>query len=216
MPNNLVLLVRGELFKRYPNAIVYAGKAKTLEWHTRPRRNRRALSAFPRDVVSRHHLPGLQPDRGGRARRHHQLAGWILLCVSRSSPRSRASDWSRRRIFLPCRTGPIWHGPILQRRAEAPPKPAARDLGIFSCRRSWRLARGGWHRKYSHTVLQSTQLPNFLRASQQPTGIAIVSDSDNPDDTNNQWGVNSAQTAYILLRLPFRILIHADLMLPPS
>jgi hypothetical protein len=27
--------------------------------------------------------------------------------------------------------------------------------------------------------------------------------------------VNSAQTAYILLRLPFRILIHADLMLPP-
>ncbi len=26
--NNVVLLVRGELFKRYPNAIVYAGKAK--------------------------------------------------------------------------------------------------------------------------------------------------------------------------------------------
>ena len=37
-----------------------------------------------------------------------------------------------------------------------------------------------------------------------------------PDDPNNNWGVNSAQTAYILLRLPFRILIHADLMLPPS
>ena len=28
MPDNLVLLVRGELFKRYPTAIVYAGKAK--------------------------------------------------------------------------------------------------------------------------------------------------------------------------------------------
>src|ERR1700721_1352257 len=30
VPNNLVLVVRGELFKPYPNAIVYAGKAKTL------------------------------------------------------------------------------------------------------------------------------------------------------------------------------------------
>src|SRR5262249_1153852 len=28
--NNVVLLVRGELFKRYPNAIVYAGKAKVV------------------------------------------------------------------------------------------------------------------------------------------------------------------------------------------
>ena len=37
---------------------------------------------------------------------------------------------------------------------------------------------------------------------------------ENPDDPANKWGVNSAQTAYILLRLPFRILIHADLMLP--
>jgi hypothetical protein len=59
-------------------------------------------------------------------------------------------------------------------------------------------------------------VPGFLTPLQQPTGIAIVSDADNPNDTDNQWGVNSAQTAYILLRLPFRILIHADLMLPSS
>ena len=43
-----------------------------------------------------------------------------------------------------------------------------------------------------------------------------MSDADNPDDAQNHWGVNAAQTAYILLRLPFRILIHADLMLPAS
>ncbi len=33
--NNVVLLVRGELFKRYPNAIVYAGKAKRDSEHHR-------------------------------------------------------------------------------------------------------------------------------------------------------------------------------------
>ena len=75
----------------------------------------------------------------------------------------------------------------------------------------WRLAS-----QVFANVLQSTALPNFLAPTLQPTGTAIVSDSDNPNDTNNQWGVNSAQTAYILLRLPFRILMHADLMLPPS
>ncbi len=64
------------------------------------------------------------------------------------------------------------------------------------------------------TVLQTTQVPGFLTPTQQPTGIAIVDDTNNPDDTSNNWGVNSAQTAYILLRLPFRILIQASLMLP--
>ena len=43
-----------------------------------------------------------------------------------------------------------------------------------------------------------------------------MNDADNPDDASNRWGVNSAQTAYILLRLPFRILIHAERMIPPS
>ena len=40
-----------------------------------------------------------------------------------------------------------------------------------------------------------------------------IGGADNPDDPHNNWGVNSAQTAYILLRAPFRILKHAELML---
>jgi hypothetical protein len=60
-------------------------------------------------------------------------------------------------------------------------------------------------------VLQNSQLPDFISPTSVPAGVAIATGSD---DANNQWGVNSAQTAYILLRLPFRVLIHADLMLP--
>ena len=61
------------------------------------------------------------------------------------------------------------------------------------------------------TVLQSVQLPNFLKASVQPVDVGTLSGAD---DQKNKWGQNSAQTAYILLRMPFRILVHADLMLP--
>jgi hypothetical protein len=65
-------------------------------------------------------------------------------------------------------------------------------------------------------VIGGTQVPDFLAPSLQPSRVAVVADSENPEDPHNNWGVNSAQTAYVLLRLPFRILIHADLMLPHS
>jgi hypothetical protein len=70
-------------------------------------------------------------------------------------------------------------------------------------------------------VNANVPLPDFLKPSLNPVRVSIPanggdpSDPDySPDDAKNNWGVNSAQTAYILLRLPFRILIHADLMLP--
>jgi hypothetical protein len=62
-------------------------------------------------------------------------------------------------------------------------------------------------------VLANATLPDFLSPNSAPTGVAIPAGGD---DANNKWGANSAQTAYILLRLPFRVLIHAELMLPPS
>ena len=70
-------------------------------------------------------------------------------------------------------------------------------------------------------VSANVPLPDFLKPGLNPVRVAIPpaggspADPDySPEDANNSWGVNSAQTAYILLRLPFRILIHADLMLP--
>jgi hypothetical protein len=63
-------------------------------------------------------------------------------------------------------------------------------------------------------VLDRVTLPDFLSPNTQPKRTAIVSDEADPEDADNQWGKDSAQTAYVLLRMPFRILIHADMMLP--
>jgi len=63
-------------------------------------------------------------------------------------------------------------------------------------------------------VVTGTSVPDQLKPGLMPARVAIAADAENPNDPANNWGVNSAQTAYILLRLPFRILIHADLMLP--
>jgi hypothetical protein len=73
----------------------------------------------------------------------------------------------------------------------------------------WRLAS-----QVFSLVNQNVTLPAFLSSSRQPLRTAIVSDAPDPEDADNKWGKNSAQTAYVLLRMPFRILIHADLMLP--
>jgi hypothetical protein len=57
-------------------------------------------------------------------------------------------------------------------------------------------------------------MPNFLSASNPPIATNIIADTDDPNDAANQWGVDAAQTAYIALRMPFRISIHADLLVP--
>src|SRR5260370_36571265 len=73
----------------------------------------------------------------------------------------------------------------------------------------WRLAS-----QVFSMVVGGTSVPDSLSAGLAPVRTAIAGDADNPDDTKNTWGANAAQTAYILLRAPFRVLIHADLMLP--
>jgi hypothetical protein len=75
----------------------------------------------------------------------------------------------------------------------------------------WRLASQTFQ-----FVVSGTPVPGFLSPNQQPVRVAIAASADNPADPNNHWGLNSAQTAYILLRAPFRILMHASLMLPPK
>ena len=62
---HVVLLIRGELLHRYPDALIYAVKAKTLEGA----RHRGEAAALPRADRPGHHVPRLRPDRGGGARR---------------------------------------------------------------------------------------------------------------------------------------------------
>ena len=59
------------------------------------------------------------------------------------------------------------------------------------------------------SVLAQGGLPDFLSAGLPPAGVAVTG-----ADAASQWGADAAQTAYITLRLPFRIAIHADLLVP--
>jgi hypothetical protein len=211
--NNLVLLVRGELFKRYPNAIVYAGKAK------RGADGTRVLDA----TDERYPLfrGTLSPDMTFLGFNLSAADAWggtvaspdgffFVFQEQPSEPRfgleptpdvSPVPHWSELAWTNFAVAGPefVPSGPIV-----VPPSPTS-----IIANSPWREAS-----QVFRAVLANNVIPAFLTPTQQPTGIAIVSDSADPDDTNNKWGVNAAETAYILLRLPFRILIHADLMLP--
>jgi hypothetical protein len=55
----------------------------------------------------------------------------------------------------------------------------------------------------------------FAPAATAPQRVAIqVDPSQNPGDDQNEWGLDSAQTAFITLRRPVRVGIHARSMLP--
>ena len=212
VPNNVVLLVRGELFKRYPNAIVYAGKAKIVD-------GKRVLDdTDERYPIFRGTLPtditflgfNLSEDdaRGGT---HDSPDGFFFLFQQQpSEPRFGLEPVED--------ANPITHWSDLAWTnfggggGGIPFKLP--DLGLTTRARTiktspWRLAS-----QVFGMVVNGTSVPDQLKPSLMPTRVAIAADPENPDDPTNKWGVNSAQTAYILLRLPFRILIHADLVLP--
>lgn len=207
--NNLVLMVRGELFKRYPNAIVYAGKAT--------RNSKGQLTLDDRDERYPLFRGTLSPDmtflgfnltaadaRGGTA---SSPDGFFFVFQEQpSEPRfgleptaagTPVTEWSDL-AWTNFATG--GGSPVLQ-------LPFTnRSQSTVLANNPWRLASSVFS-----LVLANSQLPDFASPSSAPSGVAIPAGSD---DAKNKWGVNAAQTAYILLRLPFRVLIHADLMLP--
>jgi hypothetical protein len=215
--NNLVLLVRGELFKRYPNAIVYAGKATRLPDGTRvldktDERYPLFRATLSPDMTFLGFNLTAADARGGTTT---SPDGFFFVFQEQPSEPRFGLEPTPDISPVPHWADLAWTNFGPPNATPPPPAPTAPSSGnsraAILAHNPWRLAS-----QVFANVLHSTTIPNFLTPLQQPTGIAIVSDSNNPDDTNNQWGVNSAQTAYILLRLPFRVLIHADLMLPSS
>ena|SRR5271165_4528913 len=209
VPNNLVLLVRGELFKRYPNAIVYAGKA------TRNAQGQRVLDeSDERYPLFRGTIP---PDmtflgfnlteadaRGGTTAAPEGF--FFVFQEQPSEPRfglepaaaaNPITEWSELAWTNFGGGSPVVQLPVANRT----------QAGIFASN-PWRLAS-----QVFSLVQNKAVLPGFLSPQSSLVGVTIPAGSS---DANNHWGVNSAQTAYILLRLPFRVLIHADLMLPKS
>ncbi len=207
--NNVVLLVRGELFRRYPNAIVYAVKAKRTADGTRvhddsDQRYPIFRGTLPTDMTflgfnlsidDAHGGTGTAPDGFFFVFQQPPSEPRFGLEPTRSpGPTTSWADLSWENFESP------------QATAASTLASAADAVHKLSGSSPWRLAS-----KVLSTVLQNVQLPGFLSSSLAPSNMGTLSD---PDDRKNSWGLNSAQTAYILLRMPFRILIHADLMLP--
>jgi hypothetical protein len=200
-PDNLVLLVRGELFKRYPGAIVHAGKAKHAADGTRvldPTDERYPLfrGTLAPDMTFLGFDLTADDARGGTA---SSPDGFFFVFQEQPSEPRFGLEPTAASIPVKHWSELAWTNFGGTQVVTLPPTRVS----------PWRQAS-----RTFRTVLASADVPKFLAPQLQPANTAIVSDADNPDDASNAWGVNGAQTAYILLRLPFRILIHADLMLP--
>jgi hypothetical protein len=203
--DNLVLLVRGDLFRRYPNSIVYMGKAKLDSSG-----NRVLDETDERYPLFRGTLPvditflgfDLSPAAAcGKDSAAPQ--GYFLVFQEQPSqprfgmeptePSSGATRW----------TEVGWTNFV------ANPSPALKSLILSNTK-----ARGGLPaQKGSHVFSRpyaKAQLPAFLSPKTRPYRIQISPIATTPTVS---WGVSAAQTASSLLRLPYRILIHVDLML---
>jgi hypothetical protein len=209
--NNVVLLVRGELFKRYPNAVVYAGKARRDPQGDRvlddtDERYPIFRGTLPADITFLGFNLSLDDARGGTPQSPEGF--FFIFQQQPSEPRFGLEPVED--------TNPITHWSDLAWTNFGGGGGAFKlpDLGLNSRAKMvknspWRLAS-----QVFGLVVGATSVPDFLSPGLTLARVAITADAENPNDPANQWGKNSAQTAYILLRLPFRILIHADLMLP--
>ncbi len=217
--NNVVLLVRGELFKRYPNAIVYAGKAKRDAQGSRvlddtDERYPIFRGTLPTDITFLGFNLSLDDARGGTAQspegfffvfqQQPSEPRFGLEPVEDATPITHWADlaWTN---FGGGDGGGGGGGAAVFKLPDLGNTTRAKMIKASP----WRLSA-----QVFSLVIGGTQVPAFLSPSLQPSRVAVVADAENPEDPHNTWGVNSAQTAYVLLRLPFRIVIHADLMLP--
>jgi hypothetical protein len=212
--DNIVVLVRGELFKRYPNAIVYMGKAKKAADGTRvldetDERYPIFRGTLPTDITFLGFNLGAPDARGGTPQ---SPEGFFVVFQQQPSEPRFGLEPTAQKDTVTHWADLAWTNFGSGGPANVVPKAVARaERTSLIVNSPWRASS-----RMLSLVASEVTLPDFLKPGSLPHSIAIANDAENPDDTKNAWGVNSAQSAYILLRLPFRILIHADLMLPSS
>jgi hypothetical protein len=180
--DNLVLLVRGELLQRYPNAIIYAAEAVLEDGRRVPG----AKELYPLYAAK------LLPDV-------------TLLGFNLDEPTARGS----REAGKPQGWFFVFQQNPGEPRFGLEPAP---DPFVVPAVDQWNELSWANFAPNQNALEQLTYLP----AATPPQGVSIVEGPDNPDDAQNAWGKDAAQTAFILLNRPARIAIHAELMLPAA
>ncbi len=214
--NNVVLLIRGELLRRYPDAIIYAARAKVVDGKRiiDPTDERFPIfgGTLPTDITFIGFNLSQEDAKGGT--RNAPQGFFFVFQQHPTAPRfglepsnGTATSWANL-AWTNFSTPVLGTAPRL---AVAGPRaiPLATPLAAAA------TFAGPWsaQRLASQTMaraLAATALPDFLSASLPPHGVAVTG----AEDRQYAWGADAAQTAAITLRLPFRIAIHADLMVP--
>jgi hypothetical protein len=216
--NNLVLIVRGELLKRYPNTIVFAGKAVMGADGKRKLDESPGAEAFYKNPIF-----------GGKLEPDMTFFGFNLTAEEArgSADAPHGYFFGFQQIPTEPRFGlePLPDKAPVDRWASLSWQNFAANNAMSSLQLSYRslpLLANSWSpRRLASSVFRlsrdSATLPDFVPATTQPHHVAITADPTSIDAPDHaiQWGQDSAQSAYVLLRLPFRIMVHADRMLPP-
>ena len=219
VPDNIVLIIRGELLRRYPDAIIYAAKAK-LAGDQRviddtDERYPIFAGTLPGDITFIGFNLSRQDARGGTLAapqgfffvfQQHPTGPRFGLEPSASQTVTQWSDlaWSNFATADSVTADSATVNPAA-RDAEMPVAPHLAEQEFLPPWTPWRLTSSVFA-----AVLEAISPPPFLTAARNPADVQIAGQ----DDKANAWGTDAAQTAYITLRLPFRIAIHADLMVP--
>jgi hypothetical protein len=231
--DNVILLVRGELLRRYPNAVIFAGKAKAGDGGDNGRvldetdqrmpifrgtlspditffgfnlsadDARGGTAAAPLGfffVFAEHPTEprfGLEPQSTEPVTQWEDLA-WTNFASSGDAGRAGVSGAAPRAGFG------VGQGTLAESAVSSVfPQLAPAEISRY------RVASTVFAQ-----VLGSFSVPGFLSASGPPSGVALS--GANPEDSALGWGVNAAQTAAILIRMPFQIMVHADSLLPQA
>jgi hypothetical protein len=225
--DNVVLLVRGELLRRYPNTVIFAGKAMAGQDGDHGRVLDETDERFPifrgtlsPDITFFGFNLSVDDARGGTAA--SPLGFFFVFQEQPTEPRfglepdaagtvTRWEDLAWTNFGSPGGGGDGRAVPAVTAAGQGT-LPASAVSSVFPELHPTEISRYRVASAVFAGVLASYQIPAFLRASDLPSGVAI--DGSNPEDTALGWGEDAAQTAAITIRMPFRIMIHADSLLP--
>ncbi|HEY7145488.1 MAG TPA: hypothetical protein VH637_14690 [Streptosporangiaceae bacterium] len=227
VPDNVVLLVRGELLRRYPNTVIFAGKAKAGADGDNGRVLDETDERYPvfrgtlsPDITFFGFSLSADDARGGTAAA--PLGFFFVFQEQPTEPRfglepdtaGPVRQWEDL-AWTSFGGGAVRGGPAgaAAGLAGGPTLPASAVSSVFPALKPTEISRYRVASTVFAGILASRELPAFLSAANAPSGVAL--DGSNPEDSALAWGQDAAQTAAITLRMPFRIMIHADSLLPP-
>jgi hypothetical protein len=188
-PGNIVVLVRGQLLRRYPNAIVYAAEAR---WDAAA--GKRALATTEKHPLFRGTLSpdltffgfDLTPEQArGSDDRTKPQGWWFMFQQQPSEPRFGL---------------------------DVPPEPFSVPTVTEWDDLNWASFAA------DQTALDALRFLSVMKTPAQ-LQIASGADNPRDKDNNWYDGTNltdAAQVGYITLRRPARVGIHAEMMLPPE